>query len=200
MFLETEQKEGYPATVKIEEAESSLVVYVTVKPTWGRFTSPNLCGFYDEFGKNVKEANLRAQIKQPVLPSQKPPDGVKESLLPPLPPPSPTPSLLPPPTTVPKMSPPLLPQGRVVWVHVNLREGPSIQHKIIGKAYVKNAFEILDENPGWLRVRLENGAEGWMSKKAVTLNSSTTSSPQRLPASSQDSSKTKFLTKPHDPM
>ena len=200
MFLETEQKEGYPATVKIEEGESSLVVYVTVKATWGRFASPNLCSFYDEFGKNVKQASLRPQIKQPVLSSQKPPDGVKESPLPPLPPPSPTPASLPPPTTVPKMSSPLLPQGRVVWVYVNLREGPSIQHKIIGKAYMKNTFEILDENLSWLRVRLENGAEGWMSKKAVTLDSSMTSSPQSLPASSQDSSKTKFSTKTYDPM
>ena len=188
MFLETEQKEGYPATVKIEEEESSLVVYVTVKATWGRFTSPNLCSFYDEFGKNVKEASLRPQIKQPVLSSQKPPDGVKESPLPPLPTPSPTPASSPPPTMVPEMSSPLFPQGRVVWVYVNLREGPSIQHKIIGKAYMKNTFEILDENLSWLRVRLENGAEGWMSKKASQ------------PASSQDSSKTKFSTKTYDPM
>lgn len=197
MFLETEQKEGYPATVKIVEEESSLVVYVAVKAAWGKFTSPDLCGFYDEFGKNVKQASLRAQIKQPVFSSQKLPDGVKESSLSP---PSPSLSSSKPPTTVPKMSPPLLPQGRVVWVYVNIREGPGIQHKIIGKAYMKNSFGILAENPGWLRVRLENGAEGWMSKKAITLDSSVTSSPQSLPASSPDSSRSKPSSKPLSPM
>ena len=170
---------------------------VTVKATWGKFTSPNLCGFYDEFGKNVEEASLRPQIRQPVLSSQKPPDGVQESLLPA---PCPTLSSSPPPAVPVKVSPPSLPWGKIIWVYVNLREGPGIQHKIIGKVYMKKAFQILDENPGWLRVRLENGAEGWMSKKAVTLDSSMTSPPQSPPASSQDSSKTKFSTKTYDPM
>jgi len=197
MFLETEQKEGYPATVRIEEEESSVVVYVTVKATWGRFASPNLCGFYDELGKNVKQASFRAQIKQPVLSSQKLSEGVKAS---PLPPPCPTPSSSPPPAAVPKMSPPLLPQGKVLWVYVNLREGPGTQYKIIGQAYMKSSFGILAENPGWLRVRLENGTEGWMSKKAVTLDSSMASSPQSLPASSPDSSRSKPSSRPLSPM
>jgi hypothetical protein len=197
MFLETEQKEGYPATIKIEEEESSLVVYVTVKATWGKFTSPDLCGFYDEFGKNVKQASLRAQIKQPVLSSQKLSEGVKES---PLPPPCPTPSSSPPPAATPKVSSPLLPQGKVLWVYVNLREGPGIQYKIIGKAYMKSSFAILAENPGWLRVRLENGAEGWMTKKAVILDTSVTSSPQNPTASSPASSGSKLSSKPLSPM
>jgi len=197
MFLQKEQKEGYPATVKIEGEESSLIVYVTVKPTWGKFTSPNLCGFYDEFGKNVQQASLRAQIKQTVLSSQKLSEGVKES---PLSPPCPAPSSSPPPAMVPKVSPPLLPQGRVVWVYVNLREGPGTEYKIIGKAYMKNSFGILAENPGWLRVRLENGAEGWMSKKAVTFDSSVISSPQGLQASAPDSSGSRLSSKPLSPM
>ncbi len=182
--------------MKIEEERSSLVVYVTVKATWGKFTSPNLCGFYDEFGKNVKQASFRAQI-QPVLPPPKFSDGVKES---PLSPPCPTPSSSPPQAAVPKMSPPLLPQGKVVWVYVNLREGPGIQYKVIGKAYMKNSFGILAENPSWVRVRLENGTEGWMSKKAVTLDSSMISSPQSLPTSPPDSSQTKSPKKPLRPM
>jgi hypothetical protein len=197
MLLETEQKEGYPATVKIEEEESSLVVYVTVKATWGKLTSPNLCGFYDEFGKNVKQASLRAQIKQPVPSSQKLSEGVKES---PLPLPCPTPSSSPPPAATPKVSSPLLPQGKVLWVYVNLREGPGTQYKIIGKAYMKSSFGILAENPGWLRVRLENGAEGWMSKKAVMLDTSMTSSPQGPTASSPASSGSKLSSKPLSPM
>ena len=197
MLLETEQKEGYPATVKIEEEGSSLVVHISLKATWGRLTSPNLCGFYDEFGRKVKEASLRAQIKQPVLSSQKPPDGVKE---PPLPPPSPTPSSSPPPAMPAKVSPPSLPRGKIIWVYVNLREGPGTQYKIIGKAHMKSSFAILAENPGWLRVRLENGAEGWMSKKAVILDTSMTSSPQGPAASSPAFSGSKLSSKPLSPM
>ncbi len=197
MFLDTEQKEGYPATVKIEEKESSLVVYIIVKTKWGKFTSPNLCGFYDEFGKNVKQASLRAQIKQPVPTPQKVSEEVKESALPS---PSPSPSSPQPTATPAKVSPSSLSRGKIIWTYVNLREGPSIQHKIIGKAYLKNTFEILEESLSWLRVRLENGTVGWMSKKAVTLDSSITSSAQSRRASSRDSSKTKFSTKTHDPM
>ncbi|MGZ3537621.1 MAG: SH3 domain-containing protein [Thermodesulfobacteriota bacterium] len=115
-------------------------------------------------------------------------------MAPPCPPPSP------PAATTQKASPPLLPQGKVLWVYVNLREGPGIQYKIIGKAYMKNSFGILSENPGWLRVRLENGAEGWMSKKAVTLDSSNSSSPQSLPTSSRDSSQIKSSKSPLRPM
>ena len=197
MVLETEQKEGYPATVKIEEEESSLVVHISLKATWGRLTAPNLCGFYDELGKNVKQASLKAQIKQPVVSSQKLSEGVKES---PLPLPCPIPSSSPPPAAVPKMSPPLVPQGKVVWVYVNLREGPGIPYKIIGKAYMKSSFAILAENPGWLRVRLENRAEGWMSKKAVILDTSMTSSPQGPAASSPAFSGSKLSSKPLSPM
>ncbi len=197
MFLNTEQKEGYPALVKIEEEKSSLVVHVAVKAAWGRFSPPNLCGFYDEFGKNVKQASLRARVKEPAPPSQKLSEGVKESSLPP---PCLTPSSSPPPAAVPRMSPPLLPQGKVVWVYVNLRDGPGIQYKIIGKAYMKNRFGILAEKPGWLRVRLENGTEGWMSKKAVTSDASITSSPQGVSASNPDSSQGRPSQKPLSPM
>jgi hypothetical protein len=196
MFLETEQEEGYPATVKIVEEESSLVVHISLKATWGTLTSPNLCGFYDEFGKNVKQASVKAQTKQPVLPPQKTSDGVKES---PLPSPSPSLSSSPPPAMTPKISLASLPQGKVIWVYVNLREGPGTQYKIIGRAYMKNSFQIVAENPNWLRARLENGAEGWMSRKAAS-EISMTSSPQSPPASSDDSAKVRSSSKRPSPM
>ncbi len=188
MFLEAEQEEGYPATIKIVKEESSLVVHISLKATWGRLTSPNLCGFYDELEKNVRQAWSRAQIKEPMLSSKKLSDGVKESSLPP---PSPPLPMSPPPAATSKTSPPLLSQGKVVWVYVNLRVGPGIQYTIIGRAYMKNSFGILAQNHGWLRVRLENGVEGWMSKKATASDSSTTSFPQSPPASSLYSSKTR---------
>ena len=195
MFLETEQEEGYPATVKIVEEESSLVVHISLKATWGTLTSPNLCGFYDEFGKNVKQASARTQTKQPVPPSQKLPEGVKESSLPS---PSPPLSSSPPPAMTPKISLASLPRGKIIWVYVNLREGPGIQYRIIGKAYMKTTFEILAENPGWLRVRLENGTVGWMSKKAT--ESLMTPSSQSPGASFDDSSKPRSSSKRPCPM
>jgi hypothetical protein len=199
MSLEPEQKEGYPATVKIEEGESSLVVHVTVKAAWGKFTSPNLCGFYDEFGKNVKQASIRTETKQPILSSKKLPDGVIESTLPSPSPPPPPPlsSSLPSPATK-KTSPPPLSRGKVIWAYVNLREGPGTQYKVIGKAYTKNTFEILSENPSWLRVRLEDGTEGWMSKKAAEF--STIPSSQSPPTSSDDSAKIRSSSKRPSPM
>jgi hypothetical protein len=198
MFLETEQEEGYPATVKLEEEGSALVVHINLKAQWGKVTSPDLCSFYDEFGKNVKQALVRGQTKHPTLSSQKLPEGKKE---PPVPSESPTPPLLqsPLPAETLKISPPSLPRGKVIWVYVNIREGPGTQYKIIGKAFMKNTFEILAENPGWLRVRLENGTVGWMSKKASS-EPTLEPSPHTPPAPSFDSSKTKFSSKPPCPM
>ncbi len=196
MFLGTGQEEGYPATVKIVAEESSLVVHISLTATWGRLTSPKLCSFFDEFEKSVKQASSRTQIKQPVLSSRKLSEGVKEFPLPRLFSPL---SSSPSPPTISKTSPPPISQGKVIWVYVNLREGPGIQHKIIGRAYIKNSFAILAENSGWLRVRLENGTEGWMSKKA-TLNSLKTDSSQKPATSSHDSSKTRSSPRQLSPM
>jgi hypothetical protein len=220
MFLGMEQKEGHPATVKIIEENSSLIVQISLKAAWGTLASPDFCGFYNEFGRIMKQTSVKTQTKQPVLSSQKLPEGEKESSPPPQPPPlipssspppspplsplspSPPPAPSPPspsPAMTQKTTQPPLTQARVIWAYVNLREGPGIQYKMIGKAYMDNTFEILDENPSWLRVRLENGTEGWMSKRAASESSKTPSS-QSTPPSSHDSPKQKFPSKPHGPM
>ena len=172
-----------------------MVVHISLKATRGTLTVPDLCRFYDEFGKNVKQSAIRTETKQPILSPKKLPEGVIESNLP-----SPSPPLSSPlpPIPNPKISLPSLPRGKVVWVYVNLREGPGIQHKIIGKAYMKNTFEILAENPSWLRVRLENGTVGWMSKKAT--ESLITPSSQSPGASFDDSSKPRSSSKRPSPM
>lgn len=185
MFLETEQEEGYPATVKIVEEGSSLVVHISLKTKWGTLASPDLCGFYDEFGRNLWQAFARPRAKQAVPSSQK---LFKEGKEP-----------SPPPAATPKTSPLPDSRGKVLWAYVNLREGPGTRYRIIGKAYLRNTFEILAENPGWLRVRLESGVEGWMSKSAAS-ESSLTPSPQIPTASSRDSSKTGPSSKPPGPM
>ena len=185
MFLETEQEEGYPATVKIVEEASSLIVHISLKTPWGTLGSPDLCGFYDEFGKNLGQASTSPQTKQAIPSSQKLLNERKE--------PSP------PPAATPKTSPLPVSRGKVIWAYVNLREGPGTRYRIIGKAYLRNTFEILAENPGWLRVRLQNGAEGWMSKRAAS-ESPTTAPPQSPFASSHDSSKAGSSSKPPGPM
>ena len=185
MLLEAEAEEGYPAIVKIVKEDSFLVVHISLKGTWGIGASPDLCRFYDEFGKNARQASTRAQTKQSVLSSQRLHKEEKKSSLPP--------------AGTQKTSYPPLSRGKVVWVYVNLREGPGTQYKITGKAYMKNTFEILAENPRWLRVRLENGAEGWVSKKAAS-ESFMAPSPQSSTASSDNSSKTKPSSGPPGPM
>jgi hypothetical protein len=222
MFLGIEQKEGYPATVKIIEENSSLIVQISLKAPWGTFSSPDFCGFYNEFGRIRKQASVKIQTKQPVLPSQKLPEREKDSTPPSPPPPPPSPPLIPsssaPPPPPSSPSPPPTPsmsspsptvtqeltlppinQAKVLWAYVNLREGPGTQYKVIGKAYGDNSIEILDENPSWLRVRLENGTEGWMSKRAASESPKTRPS-QSTSASSHDSPKPKFPSKPHGPM
>jgi len=219
MFLGIEQKAGYPVTVKIVEEDSSSVVHISLKTTWGTSASPDLCSFYDEFERIMEQISTKTQIEQPALSSQKIAEGDKKpsSSLPPssLPPspPSLSPSPPPPPST-PSPSPtiaqsmpqpPLPPvvgsyrQARVIWDYVNLREGPGTHYKVVGKAYMNTTFQILDENPSWLRVRLENSTEGWMSKRAASESFATPSS-QRPPPSSHDSPKTKSPKKPHSPM
>jgi hypothetical protein len=185
MFLKEEQMEGYPATVEIVEETSSLVVHISVKATWGTLVSPNLCGFYNEFAKNVMQASARAQTKQPHPSAQK---LLKEEREP-----------SPPPAAILKPSPLPVSRGKVIWIYVNLREGPGIRYRIIGKAYLRNTFEILAENPGWMRVRLESGEEGWMSKKAASVPPPTPS-PQTPPASSLDFPKAGASSKPPGPM
>jgi len=185
MFFEAEQQEGYPATVKIQEEGSSLVVHISLSKAWGSFATPNLCSFYDEFGKNLWQAFAKPQRKQFVLSSQ---TVLKEER-----------SSSPPAAASLKPSSPPVARGKVIWIYVNLRQGPGIRFRIIGKAYLRSTFEILAENPGWMRVRLENGAEGWMSKRAV-LVSPLIASPQISPVASQDSSKTGSLSKLSGPM
>ena len=192
-----------------------MVVHIRLRATWGTSASPDLCSFYDEFGRIMKEATFKTETKQPVPSAQELPGREKESFLPPPPeppPPSPSPSpslspSFPPAPSTPLPSPaisqersqPPLPQAKVKWAYVNLREGPGTDHKIIGKANMNTPFEILDRNPDWLQVRLQNGKVGWISKGAAS-ETLTTAASRSSPASSHDSSKTKPPSKPSGPM
>jgi curli biogenesis system outer membrane secretion channel CsgG len=57
---------------------------------------------------------------------------------------------------------------QVMWDSVNLREGPGTKYKIIGNIKKGTSLIILGEQGDWLFVRLEDGKEAWVSKKATS--------------------------------
>jgi len=112
-------------------------------------------------GETQKQKNVEPQPKATVVPS-KSPEPIK-------PPPSPAPpraaSLPPqPPAAAPK---PIYRVTQVVWDSVNLREGPGTNFKVVGNIKKGTTLAILEEKGDWLRVRLENGKEIWMTKAAT---------------------------------
>lgn len=103
----------------------------------------------------------------PVLPTE-PPKTIPQTV----PPQSP-------PVTTPRQSPspsqpsigvsgPAHRTTQVMWDSVNLREGPGTKYKIIGNIKKGTSLIILGEQGDWLFVRLEDGKEAWVSKKATS--------------------------------
>lgn len=69
--------------------------------------------------------------------------------------------------------PPPVPEARVVyvkWKTVSLREGPGTNFKSIAEIKKGTALEIIEEKEQWLRVRLEDGQEGWIGKATTSEN------------------------------
>ena len=56
----------------------------------------------------------------------------------------------------------------IVLPFVNLRQGPSMDSKIISVLKKGTKLTVLEEKAGWLRVRLEDGTEGWVGKAMTT--------------------------------
>lgn len=70
-----------------------------------------------------------------------------------------TPSTKPPPPP-----PPSLRSTKILWDSANLREGPGLNYRVIGNAKKGTSLSILEDRGNWLRVRLEDGKEAWVSK------------------------------------
>jgi curli biogenesis system outer membrane secretion channel CsgG len=70
------------------------------------------------------------------------------------------------PSTPPSPSP--LRVTQVVWANVNLREGPGMNYRVIDNVKKGTSLKILEVKGDWLRVRLEDGSEGWVSKLATS--------------------------------
>ncbi len=52
----------------------------------------------------------------------------------------------------------------IVPSFVNLRQGPGMDSKIIRVLKKGTKLTVLQEKAGWLRIQLEDGAEGWVGK------------------------------------
>ncbi len=75
---------------------------------------------------------------------------------------SPPPS---PPSKTPEPSPaPAQRTTEIALPFVNVRQGPSADSKIITVVKKGTKLTVLEDKLGWLRVRLEDGTEGWVGK------------------------------------
>lgn len=170
----TDPKKFYPINIKIVKENLSLTIHLSSKATSGATGQDILCSFYEGFEKSIKQA--------PPAPKPKPT---------PKPPPKPSPETVPKPSSPPPSSPqPPALQGHVVWTSVNLREGPGMKYKLMGNIKKGTTFTILEDKGGWLRIRLEDGKETWVSKSATSV----------APKKSPPSSPTPAPPKPLSPM
>ncbi|MGZ3567258.1 MAG: SH3 domain-containing protein [Thermodesulfobacteriota bacterium] len=70
-----------------------------------------------------------------------------------------------PPPKAPEMSQPAAQRtAEIVPSFVNLRQGPSMDSKIIKVLKKGTKVTVLQEKVGWLRIQIEDGAEGWVGK------------------------------------
>jgi uncharacterized protein YgiM (DUF1202 family) len=89
----------------------------------------------------------------------------------------------------------------VAWATVNLREGPGMNHKVIGSAKKGTRLRVCEEKGSWLRVSLEDGKEVWVSKSATPEAPATSSPPTPSPPPSPSSITLKRApSKPASPM
>lgn len=50
---------------------------------------------------------------------------------------------------------------------INLRSGPGVGYKIIGKAYYGVVFETLKQEKGWAKIKHESGLTGWIKRSLL---------------------------------
>lgn len=192
MVFDDQKKTLHPVEINLVKEKTSLMVYLSSKAAGGPSGPAKFCSFCDDFEKLVKRSPTASLPKQTTALPKKPAELEKESA-PPASSPEEIPKVSPSPTVSPSQPPvPSLPQAKVKWTVVNLREGPGTKHKIVGKAKRGTLLNILEEEGGWLHIRLDDGKEAWLIKKAtseVLIASPPSSSPSSgpLPSSSPPS-------------
>ncbi len=50
---------------------------------------------------------------------------------------------------------------------INLRSGPGIGYKVVGKAYYGVVFKTLDQKKGWAKIKHESGLTGWIKRSLL---------------------------------
>jgi hypothetical protein len=202
MAFEAEKQTYYPVEIKLVKEKTSLIIHFSSKGAGGSSGPAKLCSFYEEFEKLTKRGPTASQPRQTTAPPKKPAEAEKESA-PAAPPPVASPKPSPSPSTAPPPKAALL-EAQVKWPSVNLREGPGTNYKVIGKATKGTSLAILEEKKGWLRVRLEDGKEAWISKtatsKAAKTPPATTLPPSPPPSPTPPSPTTPDSSKPKSPM
>jgi len=134
---------------------------------------------FKDFSKTPMEKAIRTAIEESAsfIVAKTPPESYRILPASPKEAPKPTP-------VAPKVTPPLpppLPTTQVVWDSVNLRKGPGTSYKIVGNVKKGTSLKILEVNGDWLRVRLEDGNNAWVSKLA-TSEAPRSSSPSPSPS------------------
>lgn len=141
---------------------------------------------FRDFSRTPMEKAIRIAIEESAsfIVAKTPAESYR--VFPPPPPPKDTPKPPPakvqPEVTSPPQAPVVAPKptlrvAQVVWAHVNLREGPGMNYRVIGNAKKGTSLKILEAKGDWLRVRLEDGTEAWVSKLATSQASDSNSSP-----------------------
>jgi hypothetical protein len=190
MAIGTPEKTFHPVDIELVKEQTSLTIHISSKPASSGSGPLNFCSFYQEFENSMKRSTTAPPKKSPGVDK----DSSTATSSPPPPAATPRPSSTPSP---PKAS---LPQAEVIWPSVNLREGPGTNYKVIGKAKKGTSLAILEEKNGWLRARLADRKEVWISKSATSEAPKTSVSPPASPPPSPPSSKTPDSTKPMSPM
>jgi uncharacterized protein YgiM (DUF1202 family) len=198
IISQKEDRKTYPVEIKLVKEKSSVTVHLSSSSASGDSGKECFCIFYNEFEKSMKRSHPASVAKQASPPPKKSVEPDKDSS-----PPSPPPVVETPKTSSPPAPPPrTLPKTQVAWATVNLREGPGMKYKVVGKVTKGASLTILEEKEGWYHVRMESGKEAWISKTAtsegVKAHPSAGSSPS--PASSPTPSTTVQSPKPKSPM
>lgn len=50
---------------------------------------------------------------------------------------------------------------------INLRSGPGVGYKIVGKAYYGVVFQTLEQEKGWVKIKHESGLTGWIKRSLL---------------------------------
>jgi len=133
------------------------------KPTQPEEKSTPPAAIKEEPAKPASDHSKKEPLPVPEAPKKEPP------LAPTAPPSPPTTTTSPPPVSVSKgTEEPAQRTTEITLSRVNLREEPSMNRKIIRVLKGKTKLIVLEEKLGWLRVRLEDGVEGWVAKSMTS--------------------------------